>query len=51
MDAGKMLKGLLTGTGGRGGGSAALAQGVVPELAQLERVIGLLLQWQGSEAM
>ena len=43
LDAGKVLKSLLGEVGGRGGGSAVLAQGVVAEADQLERVIGSLL--------
>jgi alanyl-tRNA synthetase len=43
VDAGKLLKGLLSGSGGRGGGSALLAQGVLPDGDQLEQVIGSLL--------
>jgi alanyl-tRNA synthetase len=39
IDAAGVLKGLLAAVGGRGGGSAALAQGVVPGRAQLEQVI------------
>jgi alanyl-tRNA synthetase len=44
MNAGKVLKSRLGDVGGRGGGSAVLAQGVVAEAAQLESVIGSLLQ-------
>ena len=39
INAGAMLKGLLDANGGRGGGSAALAQGTVPSAANLERVL------------
>ncbi|HEX5963538.1 MAG TPA: DHHA1 domain-containing protein [Gemmatimonadales bacterium] len=39
IDAAGMLKGLLTSVGGRGGGSARLAQGIVPGRAQLEAVV------------
>jgi alanyl-tRNA synthetase len=33
------LKGLLASVGGRGGGSATLAQGTVPGTAELEAVV------------
>jgi alanyl-tRNA synthetase len=39
INAAGVLKGVLTMVGGRGGGSATLAQGVVPERAQLEQVL------------
>ena len=39
IDAAGMLKSLLASVGGRGGGSARLAQGIVPGRAQLERVV------------
>jgi alanyl-tRNA synthetase len=39
IDAGAMLKSLLASVGGRGGGSARLAQGMVPGRAQLERLM------------
>jgi alanyl-tRNA synthetase len=39
VDAAGVLKGLLASVGGRGGGSAALAQGVVPGRGQLETVV------------
>ena len=39
IDAAGLLKSLLTSVGGRGGGSARLAQGIVPGRAQLEKVI------------
>jgi alanyl-tRNA synthetase len=39
VDAAGVLKGLLAAVGGRGGGSAAMAQGMVPGRAQLEQVI------------
>lgn len=39
IDAAAMLKSLLTSVGGRGGGSARLAQGIVPGRAQLEVVL------------
>jgi alanyl-tRNA synthetase len=51
MDAGKVLKSLLAGVGGRGGGSAVLAQGTVPNAAQLESVIGSVLQVSESKTM
>jgi alanyl-tRNA synthetase len=49
LDAGKILKALLLEVGGRGGGSAVLAQGVVAEAAQLESVIGSLLRSPTTE--
>ena len=39
VDAAAVLKGLLTAVGGRGGGSARLAQGTVPDRQQLEQVM------------
>jgi alanyl-tRNA synthetase len=42
VDAGKVLKPLLENVGGRGGGSARLAQGSVPLVEALEGVVGLL---------
>jgi alanyl-tRNA synthetase len=39
VDAAGVLKGLLASVGGRGGGSANLAQGTVPGQQQLERVV------------
>lgn len=39
IDAGAMLKSLLASVGGRGGGSARLAQGMVPDRAQLEALL------------
>jgi alanyl-tRNA synthetase len=39
VDAAAVLKGLLAAVGGRGGGSATLAQGIVPGRVQLEQVI------------
>lgn len=42
VDAAGVLKGLLTSVGGRGGGSATLAQGVVPGRTQLETVLDSL---------
>jgi alanyl-tRNA synthetase len=39
VDAAEVLKGLLASVGGRGGGSASLAQGVVPGRTQLEAVV------------
>lgn len=39
IDAANMLKSLLTSVGGRGGGSADLAQGIVPGRAQLQTVV------------
>jgi alanyl-tRNA synthetase len=51
MDAGRALKGLLANSGGRGGGSASLAQGVLPEAGQLEGVIHSLLHPRPTESM
>jgi alanyl-tRNA synthetase len=42
IDAGALLKRLLARVGGRGGGSARLAQGIVPGRAELERLVGSL---------
>ena len=42
LNAGGVLKQRLVEVGGRGGGSATLAQGTVPDAAQLERVIDAL---------
>jgi alanyl-tRNA synthetase len=42
IDAGAMLKSLLASVGGRGGGSARLAQGMVPGRAQLETLLASL---------
>ncbi len=39
IDAGSMLRSLLASVGGRGGGSARLAQGMVPGRAQLETLM------------
>lgn len=39
IDAASLLKSLLTNVGGRGGGSARLAQGIVPGRAQLQTVV------------
>jgi alanyl-tRNA synthetase len=39
VDAAGVLKGLLAAVGGRGGGSAALAQGILPGRPQLETII------------
>jgi len=40
IDAAGVLKSVLASVGGRGGGSARMAQGIVPGRAQLERVVG-----------
>jgi len=45
VDAGKLVKAALAETGGRGGGSAGLAQGVLPEAAQLNRAVQKILQF------
>jgi alanyl-tRNA synthetase len=42
IDAGSVLKEVLRTAGGRGGGSAVLAQGTLPHPEQLEQVIALL---------
>jgi alanyl-tRNA synthetase len=42
IQAGTVLKGILPAFGGRGGGSAALAQGVLPGQQQLEEVLAAL---------
>jgi alanyl-tRNA synthetase len=47
IDAAGLLKSLLTSVGGRGGGSARLAQGIAPGRAQLETVVASL---RGTEA-
>jgi alanyl-tRNA synthetase len=39
VDAAGVLKGLLASVGGRGGGSATLAQGTVPGRTELEAVV------------
>ena len=40
LDAGKTLKAALTAAGGRGGGTARMAQGSVPKAELLEQVLG-----------
>lgn len=42
VDAGGLLKPSLASVGGRGGGSARVAQGTVPDVAALERVVAQL---------
>jgi alanyl-tRNA synthetase len=42
INAAAVLKGVLTAVGGRGGGSATLAQGVVPGRPELERALAYL---------
>jgi alanyl-tRNA synthetase len=42
VDAAGLLRGLLATVGGRGGGSATLAQGIVPGRSQLEAVVASL---------
>jgi alanyl-tRNA synthetase len=49
VNAGAVLKGLLDAHGGRGGGSATLAQGRLPGLEQLERVVSLLSGGKAEE--
>lgn len=44
VDAAEILKGLLAAVGGRGGGSANLAQGILPGREQLESVLTSLSQ-------
>jgi alanyl-tRNA synthetase len=44
IDAGKTLKAALAAAGGRGGGSAAMAQGSVPDRPALERLLEQLAQ-------
>jgi alanyl-tRNA synthetase len=44
VDAAGVLKGLLDTVGGRGGGSATLAQGILPGRAQLDTVIASMCQ-------
>ena len=39
VDAGKVLKAALTAAGGRGGGNARIAQGIVPDAGALEKVM------------
>jgi alanyl-tRNA synthetase len=42
VDAGAALKAVLAAVGGKGGGSARLAQGRVPNVEALDRVVGML---------
>jgi alanyl-tRNA synthetase len=42
IDAGKMLRPLLEQVGGRGGGSARLAQGSAPSVDAIEQIVGLI---------
>jgi alanyl-tRNA synthetase len=42
LDAGQAVKAAVAGAGGRGGGTARMAQGSVPELSALDAVIRLL---------
>jgi len=42
IDAGKLVKAAITAAGGRGGGTARMAQGSVPDQAALERVLEAL---------
>jgi alanyl-tRNA synthetase len=42
VDAGARLKAALSAVGGRGGGSPRLAQGSVPDAADLSRVLDLV---------
>jgi alanyl-tRNA synthetase len=50
VDAGRILKELLTVAGGRGGGSPRLAQGSVPDVAALESVVASLVNRANSGA-
>jgi alanyl-tRNA synthetase len=50
VDAGRALKGALGTVGGRGGGSARLAQGTVPDAAALEAVVAMLATVAGASA-
>jgi alanyl-tRNA synthetase len=43
IDAGKLLKAAITEAGGRGGGTARIAQGSVPDAGALEAVVEKLL--------
>jgi alanyl-tRNA synthetase len=43
IDAGKLLKAAITEAGGRGGGTARVAQGSAPDAAALENVVAKLL--------
>jgi alanyl-tRNA synthetase len=43
INAGGVLKGLLATVGGRGGGSASVAQGIAPGRAQLETVLASII--------
>ena len=42
VDAGQKLKAALTEAGGRGGGTARMAQGSVPDAALLDRLVEIL---------
>ena len=42
VDAGKVLKPMLAAVGGRGGGSPRIAQGSVPDVGALDRLVTLL---------
>jgi alanyl-tRNA synthetase len=43
IDAGRLVKAAVTEAGGRGGGTARIAQGAVPDTAALEKVVEKLL--------
>jgi len=45
IDAGKALKAAIAKVGGRGGGNARIAQGSVPDAAQLEQVVSGAGPW------
>jgi alanyl-tRNA synthetase len=51
VDAAEVLKGLLAAVGGRGGGSATLAQGIVPDRVQLEQVIASISGREKKESL
>jgi alanyl-tRNA synthetase len=42
IDAASVLKETVSNAGGRGGGSSTMAQGVLPDKAQLEHVLSVL---------
>jgi alanyl-tRNA synthetase len=48
LDAGKLMKAALSETGGRGGGTARLAQGSAPSADALERALALLTALSAS---
>jgi alanyl-tRNA synthetase len=44
LNAGALLKTVLAAVGGRGGGSASLAQGTVPDPDQLDQVVAAIME-------